>query len=243
MFNNNSSYALVSEPSITSFTPEEKETNALRVSFDSNINSTDYSYELHIINNNTEKNISGSNKFYVLQNLSPDTEYKVELRTCSADGYSCSNWVTATATNGGSSSLDPSSDQTESTTSPVTEPPVTENKQLATPVLKAVPKYNNKIVLSWNAISGANGYEIYRSGKLLKSVTSSSSTDTGLKSNTNYTYKIRAYYILDGKRIYSSFSAESKVKSKYKSIKILMVDNKRVKKAFESIGGCSVTIV
>lgn len=55
---------------------------------------------------------------------------------------------------------------------------------------------SSQINLSWDASTdnvGVTGYNIYRGGVYLKSVTSTSTTDTGLSSNTEYCYTVSAY--------------------------------------------------
>ena len=70
--------------------------------------------------------------------------------------------------------------------------------------------------LSWGKISGASGYEVYRSTtqkgtyKKVKTITSGSTkkyTDSNLTSNKKYYYKVRAYKTVSGKKYYSSFSS------------------------------------
>jgi len=51
----------------------------------------------------------------------------------------------------------------------------------------------SQINLTWTASAGATGYKIYRSGTLLKSVTTTNTSDTGLKSGTQYCYQVTAY--------------------------------------------------
>ncbi len=46
--------------------------------------------------------------------------------------------------------------------------------------------------LSWNAVSGAASYNIYRGGTRTGSTTSTSYTDTGLASGTGYSYTVAA---------------------------------------------------
>ena len=71
------------------------------------------------------------------------------------------------------------------------------------------------ITLKWKKASGATGYQIYRSTKKdsgytkVKTVTKSSTLswkDTGLKKDTVYYYKVRAYRKIDGKEITGSYS-------------------------------------
>ena len=51
---------------------------------------------------------------------------------------------------------------------------------------------SSQINLSWNASTGATGYKIYKGGSLLKSVTTTSTSDTGLSPSTNYCYSVAA---------------------------------------------------
>lgn len=81
--------------------------------------------------------------------------------------------------------------------------------------VEAKSKTYNSNKITWDKVTGASGYEVYRStsldGKysLSKRITSSSTTNytnTGLKTGNTYYYKIRAYKTVDGKRVYSKFS-------------------------------------
>ncbi|MHB1484207.1 MAG: fibronectin type III domain-containing protein [Saccharofermentanales bacterium] len=69
------------------------------------------------------------------------------------------------------------------------------------------------IKISWGAISGASGYEIYRSiasagtYTLLKSQTALSYINTGLKTGTFYYYKVRTYRLVGTTKVYADFSA------------------------------------
>ncbi|MGN1114756.1 MAG: transglutaminase domain-containing protein [Oscillospiraceae bacterium] len=102
--------------------------------------------------------------------------------------------------------------------------------KLKTPVI-TLKAYKNKANISWSKVPRASGYEIYCCGgeqiynnsrngvdiemnscynniHLVKTVSANTTsfTKTGLKSNFNYHFKIRAYYIVNGKKVYSSFS-------------------------------------
>ena len=53
---------------------------------------------------------------------------------------------------------------------------------------------SSQINLSWNAPSGTvTGYKVYKGGTLLKSITTTSTSDTGLSASTNYCYYVTAY--------------------------------------------------
>jgi hypothetical protein len=57
-----------------------------------------------------------------------------------------------------------------------------------------IPTSSSQINLSWNASTGAiTGYKMYRGGTYLKTVTTTSTSDTGLSASTNYCYYVTAY--------------------------------------------------
>jgi hypothetical protein len=51
---------------------------------------------------------------------------------------------------------------------------------------------NTSVSLSWNAVSGAASYNVYRNGTKVGAPTSMSYTDTGLASGTTYSYTVAA---------------------------------------------------
>ena len=77
-----------------------------------------------------------------------------------------------------------------------------------------------KAYIKWNKISGANGYEIYRSrsknGKYskIKTLTATSYTNSNLSSKKVYYYKVRAYRNVNGKKVYSPYSSIKYIKIK-----------------------------
>ena len=84
-------------------------------------------------------------------------------------------------------------------------------------VPKASVKSNtyNSNKITWSKVSGANGYEVYRSTskngtyKSIKTITSGSTvsyTNTSLATGTTYYYKVRAYRTVNGKKVYSNYS-------------------------------------
>lgn len=83
---------------------------------------------------------------------------------------------------------------------------------LTTPSITLKNASNHSIKISWGKINGANGYTIYRSTskngpyKVVKRVTTTYYTDKNLVKNKRYYYKVAAYRVIDGKRIYSSYS-------------------------------------
>ncbi|MEV4470665.1 glycosyl hydrolase family 18 protein [Nonomuraea salmonea] len=61
--------------------------------------------------------------------------------------------------------------------------------------LRSTGVTNTSVTLAWNASTdnvAVTGYEIYRGGTLVATVTGTSHTDTGLSANTSYSYTVRA---------------------------------------------------
>ncbi|MGN0295280.1 MAG: Ig-like domain-containing protein [Lachnospiraceae bacterium] len=93
---------------------------------------------------------------------------------------------------------------------------------LSTPAISSVKNSKSKqAVVSWNKVSGASGYVVYRATskngtyKKVATVKSGSTvkyTNTGLKKGSTYYYKVRAYRTVSGKNVYSSYSAAKSVK-------------------------------
>ncbi len=82
---------------------------------------------------------------------------------------------------------------------------------------------SKKATVKWSKVSGANGYEIYRTtsktGKYskVKTVIKSSTvsyTNSNLTKRKTYYYKVRAYRTINGKKVYSSYSTVKSVKVK-----------------------------
>lgn len=86
--------------------------------------------------------------------------------------------------------------------------------------LKVKNKKNKKAVITWKKVKNANGYQIYRatkkSGKFKKIKTVKGNrvvkyTNTKLKKNKKYYYKVRAYRTVKGKKAYGAFSTTKKI--------------------------------
>ena len=89
---------------------------------------------------------------------------------------------------------------------------------LKTPQIELRRYSKGKIRITWNAVPGAQKYQVYVYDnakkkyvlRLTKSSYVKSVLHSGLKAGKTYWYKVRAYRIVDGKRVYSSFSAAKK---------------------------------
>lgn len=67
-------------------------------------------------------------------------------------------------------------------------------------------------VMSWQNVSGADGYEVYRkvdsgSFQKLSTTTDTTVTDTGLTLGRDYSYRVRAYSLANGIKSYSPYGA------------------------------------
>lgn len=83
---------------------------------------------------------------------------------------------------------------------------------LQIPTLTAAPKSGVTMTLSWNSVSNASYYEIYRSTSAdgaytkIKATTGTSTSDTNLSAGTRYYYKIRTIRDQDGVTYLGNFS-------------------------------------
>ena len=87
----------------------------------------------------------------------------------------------------------------------------------------------DKLRLSWEPLSGVDGYQIYRatskSGKYAKIATvkgasSATYTNTGRTCGTRYYYKLRAYKKIGGKTVYSKYSTILSAYAKPAKVKV-----------------------
>ena len=70
--------------------------------------------------------------------------------------------------------------------------------------------YSDQIPLSWKKANGAEGYAVYRDGKLAARTKDTSYTDTGLMKNTEYEYYIKSYVKNGKKYVYGESSKKLK---------------------------------
>ncbi|MEV4069112.1 glycosyl hydrolase family 18 protein [Nonomuraea fuscirosea] len=113
---------------------------------------------------------------YTNTGLNAGTSYAFTVRARDAAGNRSgeSNSVSATTTGGGGGDT--------------TAPSVPGN-------LRSTGVTNNSVALAWNAATdnvGVTGYEVYRGGSLVTTVTGTTYTNTGLNAGTSYTYTVRA---------------------------------------------------
>ncbi len=85
--------------------------------------------------------------------------------------------------------------------------------RIATPTVKIASSTSTSVTLSWNKITGATGYEVYRSTSangtysLCGSVTTTSRKCPGLSTGKTYYFKVRAYVEIGGVKYYGDYSS------------------------------------
>ncbi|MDR0197006.1 MAG: leucine-rich repeat protein [Oscillospiraceae bacterium] len=88
---------------------------------------------------------------------------------------------------------------------------------------KAAVNSKSKITVSWKKVSGADGYEVRRatsksgSYKKVGDVSKGDTVkyaNTKLTANKTYYYKVRAYKVIDGKKVYGKYTAVVSAKTK-----------------------------
>ena len=121
--------------------------------------------------------------------------------------------------------------------------------KLSTPgTVKTISAGHNSAKISWNSVSGASGYEVYRADsktgtyKIIKTVTAKSFTNTGLTAGKTYYYKVRAYRYKGTKKVYGGFSGVVSVKpipSIPGNVKLVKVSSGRVSFTWNKVSGAS----
>ncbi|MDO5521453.1 MAG: GH25 family lysozyme [bacterium] len=92
--------------------------------------------------------------------------------------------------------------------------------RVATTKITKISTSSRKVTLTYSKISGASGYAVYRStsknGKYTRLIytTKTSYKNSYLTRNKKYYYKVRAYRVVKGKKVYGSYSGITSVKVK-----------------------------
>ena len=93
---------------------------------------------------------------------------------------------------------------------PTPEPIVTPTEKPQMPKLETVIPAYNAITFKWSAVSNADGYQVYRkvnSGKWksVKTTTGLVYKDKDTKAGYKYSYTVKAYKLINGKKVYSGY--------------------------------------
>lgn len=123
-------------------------------------------------------------------------------------------------------------------------------KALPAPHVKGASVSYNSARVSWSAVKGAAGYEVYRASKKtgaytkLRTLSASvrNYTDTGRSTGTSYYYKVRAYKTAGGTRYAGDYSAMVTVKpvpAKVSGVKAAKSGSKKIKVSWKRTSGAS----
>ena len=121
------------------------------------------------------------------------------------------------------------------TVSPVVKPSV--------PNLSKITASYNSITIKWNTVSDANGYQVYRkvnSGKwkAVKNVIGTSYKDKNVKAGYKYSYTVKAYKTVNGKKVYSGYNKKG-LSGKLNTVVSLSAKNKTVSISWKKTTGAT----
>ena len=121
------------------------------------------------------------------------------------------------------------------TSSPIHKP--------VTPNLKIVIPTYNVITFKWSAVSNADGYQVYRkvnSGKWksVKTTTGLVYKDRDTKAGYKYSYTVKAYKLIDGKKVYSGYDKKG-LSGKLNTTVSLKAKNNTVSVSWKKTNGAS----
>lgn len=165
---------------------------SVTLSFDSVKDATHYVVKNE--NTGTESKISAGNNSFTATGLNENTTYSFKVKAVyEADGNSSSSdWSDA-----------------KSAAISITVP--------SKPALSSEP-YNKGIILSWNNVSGATSYEVWRyynkKWSKIKTTTATSYKNTGLTIGKKYTYKVRALRTVTSKTVAGAYSNSKSITAK-----------------------------
>lgn len=90
----------------------------------------------------------------------------------------------------------------------------------------------NSMTLTWNAVHGASGYELYQKinnkWKKVATTTENYAEIKRLTGATNYKFKVRAFTSVDGEKVKSKFSSVYKSATRPEKVKITSVTNRGI---------------
>ena len=156
---------------------------------------------------------------YTVKNLTAESEYKFKIRACKVDDKNANHY-------GKYSNIIVAKTNVKKVTG-----------------LKAKTISNSKIKLSWNSVSGADGYSVgmRKNGVYneVADVTETNAVVSGLPNATRESFKIRAYSIVDGSKQYGNWSdsvATATAPQKAKGLNISSVTESSVTLSWDKIG-------
>ena len=113
---------------------------------------------------------------------------------------------------------------------------------------KATSSSYNSINITWSRVTGANGYEVYRSTSsagtysLITRTTAANYNNIGLTTNSNYYYKTRSYRMVGNARVYSGYSTTISAKpvpATPTNVKSTRINSKSIKLIWNGVTGAN----
>ena len=122
-------------------------------------------------------------------------------------------------------------------------PAVSPDKKPSVPKLSKITTSYNSITVKWNAVSEADGYQVYRkvnSGKwkVVKNTTGTSYKDKNVKAGYKYSYTVKAHKKVNGKKVYSGYNKKG-LSGKLNTVVSLSAKNKTVSISWKKTTGAT----
>ena len=126
---------------------------------------------------------------------------------------------------------------------PIPTPTSIPTKKPAAPKLEKVTSSYNAISFKWTAVSGVDGYQVFRkvnSGKwkAVKTITETFYKDKDTKAGYKYSYTVKAYKLIDGKKVYSGYDKKG-LSGKLNTTVSLKTKNNTVSVSWKKTNGAS----
>ena len=131
----------------------------------------------------------------------------------------------------------------EPSETPTPEPTVTPTEKPKMPKLENIIPAYNAITFKWSTVSNVDGYQVYRkvnSGKWksVKTTTGLVYKDKDTKAGYKYSYTVKTYKLIDGKKVYSGYDKKG-LSGKLNTTVSLKIKNNTVSVSWKKTNGAS----
>ena len=117
-------------------------------------------------------------------------------------------------------------------------------KKPSTPKLTKITPAYDSITIRWNKVAGAKGYLIYRKTntggwKALKYISGTSYKDKSVRVENKYTYTVKAYKVVNGKKIFGGYDKKGIASRLTTTISLSKTKTKKVVISWKATSGAS----
>ncbi len=131
----------------------------------------------------------------------------------------------------------------EPSETPTPEPTVTPTEKPKMPKLENIIPAYNAITFKWSTVSNADGYQVYRKvnagkWKSVKTTTGLVYKDKDTKAGYKYSYTVKTYKLIDGKKVYSGYDKKG-LSGKLNTTVSLKIKNNTVSVSWKKTNGAS----